>query len=470
MPDATTGGLRRSLLAMTSLVGLLAAGLAFISQPEASPAASREVLPTTPVLSVRRVPGLLARELADRRLRARLDGALADPAFGTAASSSCLSVAAGDHLIHAARSALALIPASNLKLLTAAALLSHFGPEHRFVTEFRAATPPVDGVIEGDLWMVGGGDPVVMTSAYAQAQRYQPQLIHPLDALAEGLVGAGVREVRGAFVGDDSRYDKVRYLPTWKSTYRTLGEVGPVGALIVDDGFVATGSGWAPAADPAAQAAAAAAVAAERRGLVVGGARSGSAPDGLVTVARVESPPLAEIVSALLRVSDNNTAEMAVKELAAQREIPGTTEAGLQAMRDELEGLGVEMAGAVLADGSGLDRGSRVSCDTIAGVLDHAGPGGPIGRGLPVAGQSGTLADRLRATAAVGRLRAKTGALSGVISLSGWIDVPEQGPLRFAVIVNGLPGEAAGRALQERIAVALASYPEAPRPSELGPA
>ncbi len=469
MPEPRGSASGRALLALTFIVGLVAATLAFISQPTPAETAASSVRLATPVLSVRRIPALIARELADRRLRTRLDGALADPAFGTASSSSCMSVAAEGRSIHEPRAALALIPASNLKLLTASALLSRFGPQHRFVTEFRAVAAPVDGVIDGDLWVVGGGDPVLMTSDYARSQRYQPQLLHPVDALGEALTAAGIREVRGDFVGDDSRYDAVRYVPTWKPSYRTLGEVGPVGSLVVDDGFVSTGQGRSPASDPAAHAAAMAATAAERRGVVVRGSRSGVAPAGLVTVAKAESPPLSEIVGALLRVSDNNTAEMAVKELAASPQGPATTQAGVEAVRAELAKIGVDLAGETIADGSGLDRGSRISCETIADLLDRAGPTGPIGSGLPVAGQTGTLADRLLGTSAVGRLRAKTGALSGIISLSGWVDRSAASPLRFALIVNGLPGEAAGRTLQEQIGVALAAYPEAPPVADLGP-
>jgi len=174
-------------------------------------------------------------------------------------------------------------------------------------------------------------------------------------------------------------------------------------------------------------------------------------------------------VSALLRVSDNNTAEMAVKELAARDGKPGTTAGGLDEVRTELAKLGVDLSDELLADGSGLDRGSRVSCETLGGLLDRAGATGPIGSGLAVAGRTGTLADRFLGTPAEGRLRAKTGALSGVISLSGWID-PAAGPsLRFAMIVNGLPGESAGRILQERVGLALAAYPEAPPTETLGP-
>ena len=474
MPEPAPSGRHRSLLARVSVagilaVGILATGLAFVSQPKAPEQATPRPRLSTPVLSVRRIPGLVGRELADRRLRSRLDGALSDPAFGTAASSSCVSVASGGRSIHEARASLALVPASNLKLLTASALLSRFGPDHRFVTEFRAKAVPVDGVIDGELWIVGGGDPVLMTSDYAASQRYQPQLLNPVDALAEALTDAGIREVRGNFVGDDSRYDQVRYLPTWKPSYRALGEVGPVGALVVDDGFAATGRGWAPAPDPAGHAAALVAGAAERRGLIVAGSTSGTAPGGLVTVARADSPALGEIVSALLRVSDNNTAEMAVKELAARSGTPGTTAGGLEQVRSELAKLGLDLADETLADGSGLDRGSRVSCETLGELLDRAGSTGPIGSGLAVAGRTGTLADRFIGTPAEGRLRAKTGALSGVISLSGWIDPDVGDSLRFAMIVNGLPGESAGRILQERVGVALASYPEAPPTATLGP-
>lgn len=460
----------RNLLALVGVVGVASTGLALANAPDAvldDPTATESTL-ATPVLSARRVPSLLVREVADRNLRSRLDTALADPAYGSAGQQSCLVVAQGGRQIQQVRPDLALIPASNLKLLTASAALEHFGESHRFGTEFRAAAPPTDGVIAGDLWLVGGGDPLLMTNQYAASFPNQPQLHTNVTALAEALVAAGVKEVRGALVGDDSRYDQVRFIPKWKPGYVAQGAVGPLGALLVNDGFTAFGSTRAVASDPAAHAAGQVATAAERAGVVLGAIRSGQAPEGVV-VARVESAPLSEIVEALLRESDNTTAELLIKELGFAMRGEGSTAAGLDAMSEALAAAGIDPGWYDATDGSGLDRNNRASCRALDHALTDENRHSVIGRGLAVAAQTGTLTRRFGGTPAAGRLRAKTGALDGVVSLSGWVPPAAGLPIDFTFIANGVPTESRGRQLQERIGVAVSMYPESPPESELGP-
>lgn len=462
---------QRLLLLLTGVVGLAALVLAVATRPAAdSPsAAARPASISTPLLSARRIPELVARELADARLRERLQSALRDSRFGFARSESCLLVAQADRQIESIRPDAELIPASNLKLLTARAALEHFGDDHKFVTQFRAAAPPVEGVIQGDLWLVGGGDPVLLTPDYAASLRYQPALFHEVDELAQALVRAGVREVRGSLLGDDSRYDRVRYIPTWKPAYITDGEVGPASALLINDGFASFGVRKIAASDPAAHAAGMTAAAAEAAGIVLGAVGSGTAPQSSVVVATVESPPLSLIVESLLRDSDNTTAELLLKELGVAMRGKGTTAAGLEAMRETLVAEGIETGWYEATDGSGLDRGNRASCRAIDTALSGQGVAGPIGRGLAIAGRTGTLSKRFQNTPAAGRLHAKTGALEGVVSLSGWIRPARGSTLEFTFIANGIPGELKGRQLQERIGIALAMYPEAPAPRDIGP-
>lgn len=459
------------LIALITVVGVAAGVLAVSSRPQTDAGPSPTARPTaqTPLFSARRVPALVSREIADAKLRQRLHATLGDPFYGTAASESCLLVSQDDRRIEALRPETELIPASNLKLLTATAALERFGDAHAFVTEFRAAAPPVNGVVEGDLWLVGGGDPVLMTPDYAASLRYQPTLVHPVSELGQALVRAGVREVRGAFLGDESRYDRVRYIPTWRSGYIADGEVGPASALLVNDGFASFAPRKVAASDPAAHAAGMVASAAEAAGVVLGTIGSGTAPEASVVVARVESPPLSLIVESLLRDSDNTTAELLLKELGFAVRGEGTTAGGLTAMREVLAGEGIDAESYVATDGSGLDRGNRASCLAIDQALTGEGVGGPIGRGLAVAAQTGTLSKRFQGTPAAGRLHAKTGALEGVVSLSGWVRPTRGDPVEFTFIANGVAGEARGRQLQERIGVALALYPESPAPEEIGP-
>lgn len=459
------------LLSLVALIGLAAAVLAVSTRPAGSApgtAPARDAV-TTPLLSARRVPGLVSREMADAKLRAHLAAALNDLSYGTVSRDSCLLVGQGSRMIESIRPDLELIPASNLKLLTATAALERFGDGHRFVTELRAAAPPVDGVIAGDLWLVGGGDPLLMTPDYAASLRNQPQLHTKVSEVAAAMVTAGIREVRGAFRGDESRYDRVRYIPTWRSGYIADGEVGPASALLVNDGFASFVGRKVAASDPAAHAAGMVAAAAEAAGVVLGEIGSGRAPASSVVVAKVDSAPLSLIVESLLRESDNTTAELLVKELGFVMRGEGTTAAGLDAMREVLAGTGIDPNSYVTTDGSGLDRGNRASCLAIDSALTDDGVAGPIGRGLAIAAQTGTLSRRFQGTPAAGRLHAKTGALEGVVSLSGWVRPSRGEPVEFTFIANGVAGEARGRQLQERVGTALALYPESPPASELGP-
>ena len=122
----------------------------------------------------------------------------------------------------ATRADVPLIPASNQKLLVGAVALDVLGPRHRFTTEVRAGAPVSDGVT-GDLFLVGGGDPLLTSDAYPVENDLNP-VINPtsLDALADAVVAAGVERVEGAVVGDASRYDDEWYVPSWSADIRGI--------------------------------------------------------------------------------------------------------------------------------------------------------------------------------------------------------------------------------------------------------
>ena len=425
-----------------------------------------------PVLSARRAPAFLARAVADARLRAQLDAALADPGLGAARERSCLVVRHGARPVLGRREATALIPASNMKVLTAIAVLERIGPDDRLVTEVRAGGPvPPDGVVAGPLWMVGGGDPLLGTADYAASFENQPQVRTPIEALADAVVAAGVRVVQGPVVGDETRYDTQRYIPTWKPGYVTDFESGPASALVVNDGFEQFRPRRVAAAEPDLHAAGTLVALLQARGVTVaGGAAEGHAPETATVLARAESPPMRDVVGEMLRESDNLTAELLVKELGRRFAGAGTTTAGLGVVRQSLEAAGLPVGDLVNVDGSGLDRSDRATCALLLAALDKAGPAGPVATGLPVAARDGTLAKRFQGHPAAGRLRAKTGSLAGVVGLTGFVDAVGGGtPLSFALMANDLPRDALGRALQEQVGAILAAYPDAPAPEALAP-
>ena len=205
-----------------------------------------------------------------------------------------------------------LIPASNQKLLVGAVALDVLGADHAFTTEVRAAAP-AGGVVSGDLFLVGGGDPLLTSSTYPTQNDPNPVTAPTsLDALADQIVAAGIQRIDGAVVGDASRYDDEYFAPSWVNDVRGI-EAGPYDALMVNDARV-TGDPLR-AAEPAVAAARELTQLLVDRGVTVAGRRASAGSRRTVTVASVESAPMSVIVGEMLATSDNNTAELLVKEL-----------------------------------------------------------------------------------------------------------------------------------------------------------
>jgi D-alanyl-D-alanine carboxypeptidase/D-alanyl-D-alanine-endopeptidase (penicillin-binding protein 4) len=445
---------------------------------------------TTPVLSVRRVPGWVVQTVAVGRLRTALAGIVASPALRPAAAHSCLVVSQGGQLLYAYNPVEPLIPASNVKLLTATAVLDRLGPAARLTTSVEAARP-VAGVVDGDLYLVGGGDPLLRTPGYAAALGPDQTLYTSLAQLAAQVGAAGVQVITGAVVGDESRFDSMRTVATWSPAYAAEGDVGPLSALEVNDG--AASSAPAPtgaraaaspqqaalAANPAVRAAATFTTLLRADGVrVQGSPNTGKAPPGTPVLTTISSPPLAQEVDAMLTVSDDTAAELFTKEIGYQADGSGTTAAGVAAIRADLARDGLPVAQVVLYDGSGLDRNDRLTCSFLDADLQRLGAGSVVGRGLPIAAQTGTLRGRLAGTPAAGRLRAKTGTLDDVSALSGFVlpragtAVPGTGlgqPVTFSLIVNGVPSDTIGPSIGDRVGVALASYPRLPALARIEP-
>ena len=419
---------------------------------------------TTPILSVRRAPELLSRTVAQVRLTEDLDAAMTTP-------TACLTVEDGEATIYGRQPDLTLTPASTLKMLTGTAALRRLGPDFRFVTEVKADRPVVGGILEGPLWLVGSGDPLLSTQLYADSFRNQPQVFTSLDTLADRIVEAGIREIRGGVIGDESRFDTVRYLPSWKPAYRTDNEIGPMSALIINDNFAQFRPRKAIATpDPARHGAVVLTDLLRGRGLVVADAGAGAAPENANAVASVSSPPLPEIVGELLRESDNMTAEALTKELGRRHGGGGTWVEGTKVIRATVAEAGLAAEGYAAVDGSGLDVSDKLSCTLLMDALDLVGPTGPVADGLAIAGQTGTLSARFKGNPAEGRLRAKTGSLNNVVGLVGFVRAADDRELEFALIANALPDRIdSGRRLQEQVGAVLAQYPRAPTTAELAP-
>jgi D-alanyl-D-alanine carboxypeptidase/D-alanyl-D-alanine-endopeptidase (penicillin-binding protein 4) len=196
-----------------------------------------------------------------------------------------------------------------------------------------------------------------------------------------------------------------------------------------------------------------------------GAGRSQGAPAPGTQLGAVSSPPLVRILEEMLRTSDNTIAELIARQVALARNQPATFAGAGTAVMAQLADLGLPTAGVRVADGSGLSLDDRVTAQLLTAILTLATRADrpalhAIFTGLPVAGYSGTLANRYRSpngNPAGGGLRAKTGTLTGINGLAGYVTDAKGRLLAFAVLadrvtVNALAAEAA----LDRIGTALA--------------
>lgn len=421
----------------------------------------------------------------DQVVSARVRELFGNERMGTATASSCTVVRQDGRTLLARNANVPVIPASTMKLIVASTVLTELDPSTQFITEVRASTAPTAGVLQGDLYFIGGGDPLLATRPYLLTFSRQPQIATSLETLADDIVAAGVTTITGSIVGHDRRYDDLRSVATWKSSYLTRGEVGPISALSVNDSFVvsdraaakakavpaaADGSTpkkkivrpvWKAATEPGAQAAAVLGDLLVERGVTIAGEpRSSLATESLpsVLVAQIASPPLKDIVGQMLSESDNNTAESLVKELAFSASGLGSTVGGTAEMKASLERRGYPIGQLTLVDGSGLDRGNQVTCAVLVGAVEESIE--LIRELLPVAGVSGTLSGRMKGDEVKGKVRAKTGTLNGVSALAGEVDVGGGRTVDFAMVLNDLPPGVLGVATGDELAIALSRYPQ----------
>lgn len=438
------------------------------SAPEHIDDADARVELATDLLSYRRAPTATAGLANARSLAATLDDFTArlDPTTCFTASVEGIRVAAHS-------TTRPVIPASNQKLLIAAAALDLLGVDHTFETSVAVPTP-VDGVVEGDVYLIGGGDPVLTSDDFPVEEDRQPAFnTTSLDPLADAVAATGVTRINGAVIGDGTRYDDEFTVGSWAPGIAGV-DAGPYDALFVNDARVLGRSGRE--SDPNSAAAREFVRLLNDRGIVVaGGWGSGSRSNLVPVVGTVTSRPLADIVAQMLTTSDNDTAELLVKELGHVVRGEGTRPAGLEVVRQWLVDQGVTMLGVELADGSGLSNDNRLTCDAVLTVLQLAGD--DLVAALPVAGRTGTLADEFVGAELEGRLVAKTGTLNrgsvdppSVKALSGL--VPSfAGTIEFALISNtpGIAEESAYQVLWNALAERLASHPAGADIDALGP-
>jgi serine-type D-Ala-D-Ala carboxypeptidase/endopeptidase (penicillin-binding protein 4) len=454
------------VLAATTAAAAGATILTFetVGNPFESPPPRTAVLPapaaTTPAVKVVLAGGDGDETPSADALTDVLDRALADAGLGSRVGAAVADLATGEFL-YTRDADVPLTPASTLKLVTAAAALEVFGAEHRF------ATHVVTGADPGEVILLGGGDPTLATTDPAMSGATSLAGLAEQTALALG--DAGVDAARLGF--DESLFSGPAVNPHWRPTYVPNGVAAPVSALAVDGGRETPGLA-ARVADPALATAEAFAELLDEHGIAVDGdPYPTEAAADAVSLAHAESAPLGDIVEYLIASSDNDVAEIVARHVAIGLGRPGAAEEAAVAVTDTLAGLGLDTSTLTVLDGSGLARGSAVPATLLVELLvlaaDPARPDlRPVLTGLPVAAFNGTLLERVEA--APGLVRAKTGTLTGVHSLAGFVQADDGTVYAFALLADDADNSLEARAALDAAAAALAECGCATSPAAAG--
>ena len=346
-------------------------------------------------------------------------------------------------LRHSERS---LVPASNLKLATAAAALLQLGSDYRLTTRVLASRLPTGGDLYGDLYLVGGGDPLLYTSDYLATFVRFPSVYTQIEELARQVYDRGLRRVYGSIVGVATRYDD-RRIASQLMSEESYRYVGPLSALLINDGYTNyaerrdLGALPIPARDPTLFTAAEFDDLLEALDMVITQRPRVAGPDenirGFIEIARIESAPLSELLLSLLTDSDNTTAELLIKEIASNRAV-----AELLAQQPEervLELPEEEDAGETEADGSETSGDETETEDEEEGAAEE--PSAVVeGTGAEAGKEGEEEPERVipptedpevaTLTAEPGSTQAGVDAVSQILiqnGISSWVGIPRDG-------------------------------------------
>ncbi|MGW2745905.1 D-alanyl-D-alanine carboxypeptidase/D-alanyl-D-alanine endopeptidase [Streptomyces sp. NPDC001450] len=367
------------------------------------------------------------------------------PALGGGHAAAVVDVSTGKQLYGTAAGQ-AFTPASTTKIATAVAALSALGPDHRLTT--RAALEPDTR----ELVLVGGGDPTL--TAHPEADGWASLRTLAADAAA-ALKKRGIDKITLS-------YDTTLFSGPALHPIGVNDNLAPVSALTADEGRTddSTSGPAARVSDPAADAAGKFADCLKKAGIKVTPPGPSKATNRAETLATVSSPPLSTLVERMLTNSDNDIAEALARQTALVSGRAASFDGGAKAIATRLTKLGLPMSGAAFHDGSGLNRDDRLTANLLTALLvkaaDPARPGlRPVLTGLPVAGFTGTLADRYTDGAA-GVVRAKTGTLTGVNTLAGTVVDQDGHLLTFAFLASDTTDPMDAQSALDKTATALA--------------
>ncbi|HVZ19784.1 MAG TPA: D-alanyl-D-alanine carboxypeptidase/D-alanyl-D-alanine-endopeptidase [Vicinamibacterales bacterium] len=427
------------------------------------------------------------------------------------------SIDRGDRLFELRPRAL-LVPASTAKLVSVAAAADAVGWDYRYATTLEAGGPIVDGVLHGDLMVSGSGDPSIggrggddLTSWIDALRglgirRIDGRIIGDDDAIDEPRAGFAwawddlgyqtgalfgalnyaenrmtVRITPGAAEGEPTtifvepwaidRPLKDRALTGAAASSQLLWpEQRPGEPVLTLAGSIPVGARPATLLVSAGNPTLWFASVLRHRLIDAGILVSGNAVDiddvqvdrtSFTTIFTYRSHPLAEIVRPLLKDSINLYAEAMLRLNTAPGVFP-TNDAALDALKQRLARWNVPAEGEQLVDGSGLSRRDVIAPDTLVAILTRmhdASDTSPWMTALPIAGVDGSLANRMKGTPAEGNVRAKTGTMSNIRSLAGYVTTRDGEHLAFAIMLNDFEGTGAA-AVQaiDAMAIRLAEF------------
>ncbi|MEP6508482.1 MAG: D-alanyl-D-alanine carboxypeptidase/D-alanyl-D-alanine-endopeptidase [Gemmatimonadales bacterium] len=357
------------------------------------------------------------------------------------------------------------VPASNQKILSGSVALAQLGADYRYRTTFVTHGKIANGVLDGDLIVIGRGDPTVSDRVKGNAMAF-------MQTVADSIAAMGIRHITGSLrPGGDAFPDSI-YGYGWEWDDLRGESAAPVDELELNEGMtvrpakvggrdtlvaVATDS-------PTNTYLAALALGLSKRGVVID--HTVSSIDSLTTPADTiysfQSPPLREILKSFLKPSQNQTGEALIKTIGLEKTGVGMTDSGAVVIRKQLAAWGVDSTSTVIYDGSGMSRHDLVTPEAIVKILigiqkDTAFMA--FYNALPIVGVDGTVRTRMLGSTAVGNIHAKTGTLEFVRSLSGYVTTAVGEKLVFSMLSNHYPGSVSDiNKLQDSIGILLANY------------
>lgn len=347
------------------------------------------------------------------------------------------------------------ILASNTKLFTTAAFLNRFGPQGRLETKVYARGKRTGGLkrtLRGSIVLVGDGDPALASPSFANSRGLP---LTRLDPLARAVKDAGINRVRGSVRADPTIFDGARSVP--QPGIPSGPYLSPLSGLSFNSGFE---RGRYAASPPKNAGQRLIRELRDAKVRIPSEVSVGGVPNKLLRrepLAVVRSPSATSLIRRTNTPSDNFFAEMLLKRLGGGPKLQATTRRGARRARAFARKSG---SGVRMVNGSGLSRTNKASPREVARLLIRMRRDQSVKRpwydSLAVAGKTGTLASRMRGTAAQGRCRGKTGTINGVSALSGYCEAGH-GTVAYSILMNNVDVDRARQA-QDAMVAAIARY------------